>query len=159
MKKIVGQKFPPETSSYLVRPLDLQVHKSGTETGPDEKLVSETYEYLKGVVQRHFHRAMLEAGTYIIKKFFDSDFKRAQNPRTATKIHSLNELIRRLQGNGGNGPSKTWIYNAVKLAVDEHQLKGFSVYGKLGLSHKVYLTHVRKAPSVKGYKVIQRYWQ
>jgi len=86
---------------------------------------------------------MLEAGTYIIRKFFDGDFERAKNPRNAAKIHSLNELILRLQGNDGHGPSKTWVYNAVKLAVDENQFKGFSVYGKLGLSHKVYLTHVK----------------
>lgn len=124
-------------------PLQLAVIKSEPEKAPDEKLVIETYEYLKGVVQRHFHRAMLEAGTYIIEKFFDGDFEHAQNPRNATKIHSLNELIRRLQGNDGHGPSKTWVYNAVKLAVDENQFKRFSVYGKLGLSHKVYLTHVK----------------
>jgi DNA repair photolyase len=121
----------------------IPVHKSGAEAAFDEKLVSRTYKYLRGVVRRHFHRAMLEAGTHIIKKFFDGDFNRAKNPRNATKIHSLNELIRRLQGNNGDGPSKTWVYNAVKLAVDEDQFNGFSVYGKLGHSHKVYLTHVK----------------
>ena len=70
MKKIVGQKAQPETLPSLVRPLHLPVHKPDAEKGPDEKLVSETYEYLKGVVQRHFHEAMLEAGEYIIKEFF-----------------------------------------------------------------------------------------
>jgi hypothetical protein len=143
MKTATDQVATPEPSSSTVMQLPVPADKSAAEKGVDEKLVSETYEFLKGVVQRHFHRAMLEAGIYIIRKFFDGDFQSAKNPRNATKIHSLNELIRRLQGNDGNGPSKTWVYNAVKLAVDENQFKGFSVYGKLGLSHKVYLTHVK----------------
>ena len=42
----------------------------------------------------------------------------------------------------GCAPAKTWFYNAVKLAVDEHEFKDFRTYGKLGHSHKVYLTHV-----------------
>lgn len=146
LKKFVEMNSKWAKNEILPSPVMLvrsQVNRSVAEASHDEKLVSETYEYLKGVVQRHFHRAMLEAGTYIVEKFFDGDFKRATNPRNATKIHSLNELIRRLQGNDGHGPSKTWVYNAVKLAVDERQFRGFSVYGKLGLSHKVYLTHVK----------------
>jgi hypothetical protein len=129
-------------SSFLRLP-QLKVVKLDAEKAPDEKLVSETYEYLHEVVQPHFHKAMLAAGTHIIENFFDGDFERAKNPRNATKIHSFNELTRRLQGTDGHGPSKTWVYNAIKLAVDENQFKRFSVYGKLGLSHKVYLTHVK----------------
>ena len=145
MKKIVGQKATPETLSSLVRPLHLPVHKSGAETGPDEKLVSKTYEYLKEVVQRHFHEAMLEAGEYIIKEFFAGNHELARNPRNAVKIESLNQLIKRLQEDDGKAPSKTWVYDAVKLAVDEHYFAkiNFRTYGKLGHSHKVYLTHVK----------------
>jgi hypothetical protein len=143
MKLVTDQVATSEPLSSSAIQLPAAVNKSDAEKGVDEKLVSETYEFLKGVVQQHFHHAMLEAGTYIIRKFFDGDFERAKNPRNATKIHSLNELIRRLQGNDGHGPSKTWVYNSVKLAVDERQFRGFSVYGKLGLSHKVYLTHIK----------------
>ena len=120
MKKLVGQKASPETVSSSVRPLHLPVHKSGAEAGPDEKLVSKTYEYLKKVVQRHFHEAMLEAGEYIITEFFAGNHELARNPRNAVKIESLNQLIKRLQVDDGNAPSKTWVYDAVKLAVDEH---------------------------------------
>jgi hypothetical protein len=147
MKKALMQAAATKTLSSSAMQLPAPAHKADAEKGFDEKLVSGAYEFLKGVVKRHFHRAMLEAGTYIVGKFFDGDFERAKNPRNATKIHSLNELIRRLQGNDGHGPSKTWVYNAVKLAVDERQLRGFSVYGKLGLSHKVYLTHVKNPDS------------
>jgi hypothetical protein len=145
MKKIVGQKATPETLPSLVRPLHLPVHKSSAEEGPDKKLVSKTYKYLKGVVQRHFHQAMLKAGEYIIKEFFAGNHELAKNPRNAVKIESLNQLIKRLQADDGKAPSKTWVYDAVKLAVDKHYFAkiNFRTYGKLGHSHKVYLTHVK----------------
>lgn len=80
-----------EALSSLLRLPQLKVVKINAEKAHDEKLVSETYEYLKGVVQRHFHRAMLEAGTYIIKKFFDGDFERAKTRVIQRKsIHSTN---------------------------------------------------------------------
>ena len=53
------------------------------------------------------------------------------------------EVIEKLNDDG-YAPAKTWFYNAVKLAVDEHEFKDFRTYGKLGHSHKVYLTHVEK---------------
>ena len=145
MKKIVDQKASPKTLPSLVRPLQLQVHKAGAEKGPDEKLVAKTYEYLKKVIQRHFHEAMLEVGEYIITEFFAGDHELARNPRNAVKIESLNQLIKRLQEDDGKAPSKTWVYDAVKLAVDEHYFAriNFRTYGKLGHSQKVYLTHVK----------------
>ena len=42
----------------------------------------------------------------------------------------------------GNDDFVGTIYDSVKLAVDEHRLATFSVYGKVGHSHKVYLTHL-----------------
>jgi hypothetical protein len=88
---------------------------------------------------------MLEAGEYIIKEFFAGNHELARNPRNAVKIESLNQLINRLQTDDGHAPSKTWVYDAVKLAVDEHYFAkiNFRTYGKLGHSHKVYLTHVK----------------
>ncbi len=54
-------------------------------------------------------------------------------------------MIKRLQEDDGKAPSKTWVYDAVKLAVDEHYFAktNFRTYGKLGHSQKVYLTHVK----------------
>ena len=120
----------------------------GTESEPDEKLVLETYEYLKDLARRHFYNSMLQAGNYLVRKYFGGDFERARNPRNAVKIESLNALIKRLQADDGHCPSKTWVYNAVKLAADEYLFQDFQTYGKLGLSHKVYLTHV-KDPEAK----------
>ena len=143
MKEEPIQASAPEPLSSPVMQLPAPASESEAENGPDETLVLLSYQFLRRTFERPLHRAMLTAGNFIIRHFFDNDFERAKNPRNATRIHSLNELIRRLQGNDGNGPSKTWVYNAVKLAVDEYQFRRFSVYGKLGLSHKVYLTHVK----------------
>ena len=107
---------------------------------PDGKLVNDAFNRLKGIFVNHFQKAMLEAGEYLIKEFFEGDYERARNPRNAVKVHSLNALIKLLQENSGHAPSKTWVYDAVKLAIDEHHFKSFSVYGKLGHSHKVLLT-------------------
>ena len=120
----------------------------GKESEPDEKLVLETYEYLKDLARRHFYNSMLQAGNYLVRKYFGGDFERARRPRNAVKIESLNALIKRLQADDGHCPSKTWVYNAVKLASDEYLFQNFQTYGKLGLSHKVYLTHV-KDPEAK----------
>ena len=84
---------------------------------------------------------MLEAGRYIIEKFYGNDYQKArENKRTADG--SLRQLILLLQENSGDAPSKTWVYDAVNLAVDEHLLSDFRTYGNIGHSHKVLLTHV-----------------
>jgi hypothetical protein len=104
--------------------------------------VGRAFKYLKDTFQKHFHEAMLDVGHYIINEFFNGDYELARNPRNAIKIHSLNQLIKRLQENSGHAPSKTWVYDAVKLAIDENNFKDFRTYGKIGHSHKVLLTHV-----------------
>jgi uncharacterized protein YlxP (DUF503 family) len=112
---------------------------------PDGALVERSLGFLKDIFTKHFHEAMLEAGEYIIEEFFAGNHELARNPRNAVKIESLNQLIKRLQEDDGKAPSKTWVYDAVKLAVDEHYFSkiNFRTYGKLGHSHKVYLTHVK----------------
>jgi DNA repair photolyase len=49
-----------------------------------------------------------------------------------------------LDKGSGDAPKKTWIYDAVKLAVDDHHFRsiGFRTYGQLGHSQKVLLTRV-----------------
>lgn len=110
----------------------------------DGDLVNQAFNFLKGVFVKHFQNAMLDAGEYIIKEFFEGDYERAKNPRNAVKIRSFGELTDRLKENSGHAPSKTWVYDAVKLAIDEHHFKSFSVYGNLGHSHKVLLLRAPK---------------
>lgn len=105
-------------------------------TEPEDPLVVEAFEHLKKIFYRHFHKAMLEAGQYLIDKFYGSIDDARNNKKP------LLPLIKKLQANSGNAPSKTWVYDAVKLAIDEHDFKDFRTYGNLGHSQKVLLTHV-----------------
>jgi len=116
---------------------------SGEGKEVDEALVSEAFEYLKVVIGRHLHEAMLDVGQYLIQKFYNNDYDRAREGRKA-KGESLRQLILKLQENSGNAPSKTWVYDSIKLAVDEHDFKNFRTYGKLGHSQKVLITHVKE---------------
>ena len=136
IEKAVCQLWPASTNSSK----EIIV----AQPSPDGALVERSLGFLKDIFTKHFHEAMLEAGEYIIKEFFAGNHELARSPRNAVKIESLNQLIKRLQEDDGKAPSKTWVYDAVKLAVDEHYFKmNFRTYGKLGHSHKVYLTHVK----------------
>ena len=104
----------------------------------DEALVDKAYDTLTQIFSKHFEGAMLEAGQFIIKEFYNGDLKLARRKK-ATKDKSLNKLIERLQNQAANAPSKSWIYNAVNLVVDCKDFGGFHTYGKLLLSHKVLL--------------------
>ena len=111
-----------------------------TEEKADNDLVDKAFIFLKGIFVKHFEGAMLEAGRFLIQEFYGDSYDNARVGHRVRK-ESLNKLNERLQKEG-HAPKKTWIYDAVKLAVDDHDLKDFSVYGKLGHSHKVLLTHV-----------------
>jgi len=110
-------------------------------------VVEEVYQHLKIVFHKHVVKAMLEVGQYIIKSFYDNNYKQAQGKEFNGK-KSLLKLIKRLQSDSqGDVPSRTWVYDAVNLAIDQYlfeEKKLPSVYGQLGHSHKVNLTYVNK---------------
>lgn len=109
----------------------------------DHALVEKAYEKITNIVHKYLSDTMNDVGEYLIKNFYADDYKRVQDKKPA-KEQSLNQLIKKIHQSEDDTPSKTWIYNAVNLIADERHYKeiGFSVYGKLGRSHKVYLTHV-----------------
>lgn len=109
----------------------------------DLELVDEAYEKLEGIVKKHIVLAMLEAGQYLIKKFYDNNYDNARVNKK-TKVKSLSELIRKINKEAGGTPSKTWIYDAVKLAVDDKDYNSNPDYQKIVHSNKVVLTHVQK---------------
>jgi hypothetical protein len=91
---------------------------------------------------------MLDAGRYLVQKFYDDNYDLARRGKKVKK-ESLNQLIKKLQENSGDAPSKTWIYDAVKLAVDQHDYENFRTYGNLGHSQKLLLTHVKDGDKKK----------
>lgn len=110
------------------------------ESVADTELVEAACSHVKGLIDDN--NAMLKVGQYLIETFYAGNYEWAKN-KQRFKNKSLMEVIEKLNEDG-YAPAKTWFYNAVKLAVDEHEFKDFRTYGKLGHSHKVYLTHVEK---------------
>jgi hypothetical protein len=105
----------------------------------DSELVESACTHVRGLINDN--NAMLKVGQYLIETFYAGNYDWAKNKKRF-KNQSLIEVIDKLNTEG-YAPAKTWFYNAVKLAVDEHDFKDFRTYGKLGHSHKVYLTHVK----------------
>lgn len=123
----------------------------------DDK-VNVTFNKLKGIFVKHFHNAMLDAGQYIIKVFYNNDYQLAKEKKY-NHTESISKLIKKLKNESqGNSPSKTWIYDAINLALDEHYFDNIenknisSAYGNLGHSHKVNLTY---APDDKKENIIE----
>ena len=112
----------------------------------EDPIVEEAFQHLKGVFVKHFQNAMLESGQYLINKFYNGDYKLAEEKKFS-KNKSLHQLFLKIQNDtSGNTPKKTWLYDSINLAVDDNKYKELSVYGKLGHSHKVKLTSTGKIP-------------
>ena len=105
----------------------------------DNKLVDEAYLTLNEIMSKHFEGAIIEAGEYLVKTFYDDDIELARKKKSK-KHETLKTLIEKYSDERTYGnPSKSWIYNAVNLVVQRHDLKGVEDYDKLKLSHKVLL--------------------
>ena len=116
------------------------------ETVADEQLVDLAFNHLRGIFAKQIHEAMLQAGRYLVRTFFGT-YENACNRKKIRK-QSFNRLEEKLNNGNGDAPKKTWIYDAVKLAVDDHfyDFEGgelFRAYGKLGHSQKLRLAYVR----------------
>lgn len=116
----------------------------GSEEKVDEKLVQKAYEKISDIFGKHFYYAMEEVGRYLIKTFYGNDPEAARQGK-AVKGKSFRQLVLKIQKNNDGSPSKTYLYNAIDLAVDIYDFankKDFP-YRDLGHSHKVRLTYVR----------------
>ncbi|MBA3010036.1 MAG: hypothetical protein FP812_07345 [Desulfobacula sp.] len=135
-------------SGYLLDTAETKIalDKIATDVTATDALVEEAFEHLKSVFVRHFRSAMLEAGQYLIEKFYNGDYNLATEKKF-NKNESLLQLFKKIQGdNTGNVPGKTWLYDSINLAIDERKYCKVSAYGKLGHSHKVKLTNTGNLP-------------
>jgi len=130
-----------------------EIPSTPIEKQPDDDLVAAAYSELKNIFVKRYeearNRAMLDAGNYIIATFYDRNYQLAKNKKQAAKKKSLHRLIKKLQAQPGDTPAKTWIYDAVGLAVDEHELESFQTYGKISVSHKLKLLKVKDLETKK----------
>ncbi len=123
----------------------IELRKSLTKFKYDP-IVEEAYQHLKGIFIKHVQNAMLEAGQYLVNKMYNGNYELAKK-REPNGTKSLAKLYKKIQQDAlekGNAPSRTWLYDAVNLAIDHHIFENHalsSVYGRLGHSHKVNLTY------------------
>jgi len=121
------------------------------EAGADAALVETVHAKLHDIVgsaaqdmMAREQKAALEAGRYLIEVFYDNDYELAEAGKMTRKA-SFRALGKRFKSSNADGPKKSWLHNAVKVAVAEHRFATVEdkdlvhTYGQLGLSQKVLL--------------------
>ena len=143
-----------KTAGILIETLSQEalVPSLPEETKADEYLVDLAFNHLRSIFAKHIHEAMLHAGRYLVRTFYGT-YEKARKKEKIRK-QSFAKLEERLNNGTGDAPKKTWIYDAVKVAVDDHFFRKegkafFLTYGKLGHSQKVLLTQVKDANKKK----------
>jgi hypothetical protein len=121
----------------------IEVGKSVSPIEKDEK-VEEAYNHIRDIFVEKLQETMLEVGKYLINHFYDGKHEDAEK-KPFSHNKSLNRLFKKLQENAfGNAPRKTWLYDAINLAIGEEKFNKVSAYGKLGHSHKIRLVSQKK---------------
>jgi len=118
---------------------------SNAEEEPDNVLVEEARTKLQGIFISYYQEALgnalLEAGMYIIETFYDNNYESARKNKPQ-KALSYAELEKHLKDQNENSPKKSWLYNAVNLAIQEADFPDFHALGKLNTTHKLLLLTV-----------------
>lgn len=119
----------------------------------NDQLVDKAYVKISDIFRNSFKDAIVEVGAYLINEFFDGDYKRAKtlkqqlpekekktlNEDQLMKADSFFALTKKFSYGDMGSPSKSWLYNAVKLAVQDHDLKDTPDYELLNVSKRILL--------------------
>lgn len=146
-KAISGLIRPPKADNK-VEP-ERAVEVKTVEAEVIDPQVETAYSDLVAIFSRHYEKAMMEAGEYIIKTFYGNDIEKARNNKPVHE-QTLNQLYEKIEENKGpNSASRSKLYHAKNLVVQHEDLKqqlsekSFSTFRKLSLSHKIYLLSVK----------------
>jgi len=131
--------------------LDLKETNAG-----DQQLADEAFKWLQARFRDHIAVFALEAGQYIIGKFYNGDSLLAfAKNKSKKQPASLNLLIKKIQDASNNpsqnAPSIVWCYNAVNLAAHLNICRelGLQTFEILGHSHKILLLNVPKLKPIQ----------
>lgn len=119
----------------------------------NDELVEQAYVKINDIFKNSFKEAIVETGSYLISEFFDDDYERARNlkqqlPEKEKKAFNNDQLMKadsffaltkKFSYGDMGSPSKSWLYNAVKLAVQDHDLKDSPEYELLNVSKRILL--------------------
>lgn len=108
----------------------------------DETIVSIRKIYKDGVVATH-----MQIGEIIFEKIYGNDLDCFSNDKNLMKKHSnkwnvfkkLSDKSNEMAKKGDYLPNKTFLYNAVRLVIDQKLLSGSTEYKQLSISHKIEL--------------------
>ena len=129
-----------ETEAVTI--IDDHIAQQIPEVRPDTDLVGKAYGKLSEIFFSHYRDALLEAGRYIIKTFFNDDIELARQKKPVKDL-SYTQLIKKIQDSSSQSPRKSWLFNAVNLVIQDHDLGSVHTYGQLGVSHKVKLLPIK----------------
>lgn len=116
----------------------------------DGTIIDETVKEIAKEYKDAAQNLMLKVGQIILKNIFENDtnavnqISQKQSENIKTKLfHQLAAKIKELSKTG-NTPSKTWLYNSVKLVIQEQKMIDCVGYADLSNSHKVELLSVKE---------------
>ena len=119
------------------------------ETATDPN-VEEAYQHISGILQQKYAETLEEVGDYLLEKFFNNDYQKIYKNEHSKEGPFL-QLVRKIQDNHGQTPSKSWLYNAIRVAADKKHFDelGNEDYRNLGISQKVKLTTIQDPETKK----------
>lgn len=112
----------------------------------DEKLVQEAVKHIQGILAETVIKGMVDVGAYLLKHFFNNDpeLVRSRNP---SKNASFRILVERC---GTELPvSKSWLNNAVGVAIMSKALPGQAAFKQLPQSHQTVLLPLHEPTKIE----------
>ncbi len=142
-------RIRPQNPSQLPTLTDSEANTIEVVEKKEQQVIAETVHEISIEYQNSVQGLILKVGNIILEKIFINDIKAAseinkRNPESA-KIHLFYNLIDELAklSHTGNVPKKTWLYNAVNLALQERQIQDNEKFDQLSVSHKIELLAVK----------------
>ncbi len=116
----------------------------------DDELVEESVHFIRQTLTQTLYKGIRIVGEYLLDKYFEGDPERVRshNPYKSASFRKLAERC----GSAELSISKTWLYNAVSLAVMERLMpRNAKAYRQLTPSHQIVLLPLQDPERVEQY--------
>lgn len=110
----------------------------------DNVLVEEAFQAISNIYLNKISETYYAVGEYILERFFEGNIEFARN-KSGKNINSFYALEMKFNPKNKEKriPSKSWIYNAINLVVDRHDMNKSTSYQRLSISHKIELLPIK----------------
>lgn len=113
----------------------------------DDSLVEDAVRHIRMVVIRTVQSGTVEIGNYLLDRFFDGDVESVMS-RSPRKSASFRSLAKRC-GTQDLPISKSWLHNAVGIAVMQRALPTDAKFRLLSVTHQTVLLPLRQPNAVE----------